>query len=93
MSKEMTVIVLGIWLIAVPYLGVPGSWRTVIVIGTGIIVAGVGFFLRAEAIGRSGARHQHRTFVENLPTGQAGADMAASESMMHDHKERITSLN
>ena len=80
MSKEMWVIVLGIWIVVVPYLGIPGSWRTVILVISGIALAAIGFFLRAETIARGG-RSQHHPFVEN------------SHPTMHEQKEGITSLN
>lgn len=85
MSKEMTVILLGVWIVVVPYLGVPGSWRMIILVLSGIAIAAVGFFLRAEALARGGSRHQHRPFVENT-------DMS-DHSTMHEQKEGITSLN
>jgi len=81
MSKEMWVIVLGIWVIISTQLGVPGSWHTIVLVLSGIALAAIGFFLRAEAIARGGNRSQHRPFIENThPT-------------MHDQKEGITSLN
>lgn len=79
---------LGLWLIVLPYLGIPGSWRTVLLILSGIVIAGTGFFLRSEALARSHKRSAHRPFVENMPAGQAGAQDA-----YHDRPERIDSLN
>jgi hypothetical protein len=83
MSKEMTVIVLGVWIVVVPYLGIPGSWRTVILVLSGIGIAAVGFMLRAEALSRGGSRARHRPFVENF-------DMPPPT--MHEQKEGISSL-
>ena len=67
MSKEMMVIALGIWILVVPYLGIPGSWRTTILIISGIIIALLGFLLRGEAISR-GRKSEHHPFVENSTT-------------------------
>lgn len=64
MSKEMTVIALGVLVAVTPFLGVPGSWKTVILIVSGLCIAGVGFLLRGEALAR-GASHGERHFVEN----------------------------
>lgn len=64
MSKEMTVIVLGVLVVVTPYLGIPGSWKTVILAVVGLLLVGVGFLLRGEALARgsvSGRGH----FVEN----------------------------
>jgi len=70
----------------VPYLGIPGSWRTAILVLSGVVIVVVGFFLRADATMRGGKRIEHRPFVEN-------ADMAAPHLTPNDQKERITSLN
>ena len=89
MSKEMTLIVLGLWIVVVPYLGVPGSWRTAILILSGLAIALVGFLLRAEGLARKGVRSAHHPFVENFPAEPE------SETLLpvHDRKEGITSLN
>lgn len=83
MSKEMGVIALGIWVIIIPYLGVPGGWRTTIIVLTGLGLILLGFFLRAEAITRAG-RRGHSSFVEHIPHS---ADAA------HERKEGISSFN
>ena len=87
MSKEMTVIVLGIWVVVVPYLGIPGAWRTALLVLTGIGIALVGFILRGEALGRpdrpGSAGSQHSTFVENT----------AQPTEAHEQKEGISELN
>ncbi len=64
MSKEMTVIVLGALVVITPYLGLPGSWKTVILVLSGATLAGVGFLLRGEALARS-SMHGRGHFVEN----------------------------
>lgn len=64
MSKEMTVIALGVLVVVTPYLGIPGSWKTVILVIAGAVLAGVGFLLRGEALARSSAPGRGH-FVEN----------------------------
>ncbi len=98
MSKETIVAVLGIWVIVVPYLGFPSSWKTVIFVLSGFAVMIVGFFLRAEALARlSGqgkeASFARRTFVENQPAVQAGSAPSLSDQQGHERKEKINSLN
>lgn len=82
MSKEMTVIVLGVFTIVLTQIGIPSSWRAALLILTGIMLIALGFFLRSEALtrGRGGNRH----FVENTP---------AEHYPEHERKEGITSLN
>lgn len=86
MSKEMTVIALGVWVLLVPYLAVPGPWRTAILIVTGIAIAITGFLLRGEALYRGlseGRKRENHTFVESTMSAPA----------RHDYKEGINSLN
>lgn len=64
MSKEMTVIVLGVLVVITPYLGIPGSWKTVILVLAGLAIAGAGFLLRGEALARGAGRGRGH-FVEN----------------------------
>ncbi len=87
MSKEMTVIALGIWVMVVPYLGVPGGWRTGFLIVTGIGLIVLGLFLRAEVLSRGRGRGTSGSFVEN--------DAPSVQEHQHEHerKEGINSLN
>ena len=87
MSKEMMVIALGLWIIAIRmFLGVPGSWQTFLFIVTGAALAVIGFLLRGEALGRArpgdiNSKKSSYTFVES------------ETPPVHEHKEGITSLN
>lgn len=85
MSKEMTIIALGVWVVIVPYLGFPGPWRTGILVMTGLCVVVVGFLLRAQTISKGTHRDNNHLFVENTTEKQ--------DQDSHDHKERINSLN
>ncbi|MBI2004539.1 hypothetical protein HYS79_00015 [Patescibacteria group bacterium] len=89
MSKEMAVIALGVWLVVVPYLGVPGSWRTVLLLLTGVALVVLGLFLRADSLWVRGRKNEHHSFVENGFT----ATPPHSDSHEHEHKEGIGSLN
>jgi len=90
MSKETTVIALGFWVLVLPYLGIPRTWLTILLILTGLGFVVLGFLLRAEALSR-GPRHHHahNHFVEHMPHG----DQAPGPQENHDRKERINSLN
>ena len=66
MSKEMGVILVGVWLLVLPYLGIPGTWRTTLLIVTGLSAMLLGFLLRGEALSRGVSRTDHRSsFVES----------------------------
>lgn len=40
--NEKTIIIAGVWLVILPYTGFPGSWKTVFIIITGLILLYVG---------------------------------------------------
>ena len=91
MSKEITLILLGIWIAVVPYLGIPSSWKTSIFFISGLLVILLGFLLRTEALartsGQSGGRYASRhTFVENTAS-------SVQNQQDHERKEGINSLN
>lgn len=67
MSKEMWVIVLGLWTIVLPYLGIPGSWKVALFVLTGLAVATFGFLLRGEALSRSGTQTPSRPAAPQTP--------------------------
>jgi hypothetical protein len=67
MSKEMTVIALGILVALVPYLGIPGSWRTVFLLIVGLGTALIGFLLRGEAVSRGSKHTDDHPFIESSP--------------------------
>jgi hypothetical protein len=50
MSKEMSVIALGVWVVVMPYLGIYRSWLTVLMVLTGIALMVIGFLLRGKTI-------------------------------------------
>jgi hypothetical protein len=91
MSKETSLIVLGLVVATAPYLGVPNSWRTILIVLCGLAIALVGFFLRAEALKREGKRSSHHPFVENMPDDFE--DEWSIPDRHHDRTEGLTSLN
>jgi hypothetical protein len=64
MSKELSVILLGFSIIIITQLGIPGTWRTALLVLAGAAIASIGFFLRTEALTRA-RRSRHAHFVEN----------------------------
>ncbi len=44
-TKEKIVICLGVWIIVLPFLGFPESWKSVLFVLTGIVLAYVGALL------------------------------------------------
>ena len=69
MSKETGVIVLGMWVFLVPFLGVPGSWKTVLLVLSGLGIAVIGFLLRTEAV--TNGTHAHDSFTDSAHAAPA----------------------
>jgi len=97
MSKETTILALGVWIMAVPYLGVPSSWKELIFVLSGLAIIIVGFYLRAEALARASGQSMnkasaHRTFVESAPMSHTSLETPPPPHG-YEHKERINSLN
>ena len=81
MSKELGVILLGFSIIIITQLGVPGSWRTALLVVAGVAIASLGFFLRAEALARGrGGRNTH--FIEN--DGAHSSRHGGTDGISHD---------
>jgi len=87
MSKEMSVMLLGVAVVILPYLGVPSAWRTLLLVLVGLTLIIIGFLLRAHGMRGSGKNSLHHSFVEN-DTAKITHDYS-----QHEHKEGITSLN
>ncbi|OGC80284.1 hypothetical protein A2943_00200 [Candidatus Adlerbacteria bacterium RIFCSPLOWO2_01_FULL_51_16] len=85
MSKEAIVIALGGLVVITTQLGIPGSWRTAIIVLSGIALIVIGFILRAEALSGGSRRTPRHHFVEN------GAP--ANPDVSHEQRNRLTPLN
>jgi hypothetical protein len=95
MSKELSVILLGVAVIVVAYSGFPAPWRMLLLLLIGLAIIIIGFLLRApSSAAHAGKSSPYHPFVENLPAGQAGdTTHPAHDHTTHEHKEGITSLN
>lgn len=52
MSKEISVVMLGIFVAVLPFLGFPQSWRVIFFVIAGLGIMLLGFFLRADHLHR-----------------------------------------
>ena len=52
MSKEMLVFIIGFALTVIPFLGIPESWRQMMVVGCGALLVLLGYLLRRAAFFR-----------------------------------------
>lgn len=85
MSRELSIILLGVAVVTIPYLGVPASWRTLLLVLAGLALIVIGFLMRSQGMARVGKSSPYHPFVEN--------DAALANDIQHEHKEGITSLN
>lgn len=67
MTKEKIIISLGVWLIILPFLGFPDSWKTGLIIATGVVVTYLGALVLRSAQSRNAANSveiKTETFTE-----------------------------
>lgn len=71
MRKEKTIFIIGLWLIVLPFLGFPGSWKTVILVLTGIALVYLGYLFYMEAKERlAKIENQTESFIDNIEEPQ-----------------------
>jgi hypothetical protein len=64
MSKEALVILLGAFTALLPFMGLPSSWRTVLMVLCGASLVLIGVLLRSETLSRGDSRGSS-FFVDN----------------------------
>lgn len=78
MSKEVSVITLGALVALSPFLGLPGSWRSVLLVAIGLVLVLIGIILRRDVLSRGESKgtsffvdnrvkSEERTFEESIP--------------------------
>jgi hypothetical protein len=65
MSREMSLIILGLATIIIPYTGFPSAWRTALLVVVGAAVAVIGFLLRGETLSKPSRHNEHHPFQES----------------------------
>lgn len=67
MRKEKTLFIIGLWIIVLPFLGFPGSWKTVMLILTGLALIYLGYLFYMEAKERlAKIENQTESFIDNI---------------------------
>lgn len=71
MRKERTLLIIGIWVIILPYLGFYESWRKILFMITGISIIYLAYLFYAEGKARI-AKDDNRikSFVDNIEKGE-----------------------
>ena len=67
MRKEKTIFIIGLWIIVLPFLGFPGSWKTVMLVLTGVALIYLGYLFYMEAKERlAKIENQAESFIDNI---------------------------
>jgi len=67
MRKERTLLVLGIWVAVLPFLGFPNTWRSVLFVITGIMLVYLAYLFRLEAKARiAKVDTRAKSFIDNI---------------------------
>ncbi len=68
MSREMTLIVLGIFVAVLPQFGIPSDAKTVLLTLVGLGIAAIGFLLRGETLSRGVEGSESRPKMQSSAT-------------------------
>lgn len=68
MRKEKTLLIIGLWVLVLPFLGFPSSWRAILYVITGIslIYLAYLFYLEAKSRLMKINDNQTKTFIDNI---------------------------
>lgn len=94
MTKDVGILVLGLVVVATPFLGLPSSWKTVIFVISGLVIAFLAFLLRGDLPLPGSGRYTEGerktdTFAEN---GSAQEDKVVGDGtkkISGDHPHEI----
>jgi len=71
MRKEKTLLIIGLWVIILPFLGFPNSWRKVLFFITGLAIIYIAYLFYLEVKVRLAKnKDQSKTFVDNIGSGE-----------------------
>lgn len=71
MRKERTLLILGIWVAVLPFLGFPQSWRKILFLITGFLMIYLAYLFYLEAKERISKNNNHlKTFIDNMGNGE-----------------------
>jgi len=67
MRKEKTLFIIGIWIIILPFLGFPDTWRKIFFIITGFMLVYLSYIYYQQAKSRiSKNENRSKTFIDNI---------------------------
>jgi len=67
MRKEKTLLIMGLWVIVLPFLGFPSLWRAILFVITGIFLVYLSYLFYAETKARlPKEENETKVFVDNI---------------------------
>jgi uncharacterized membrane protein len=73
MSKQRAIFFLGIWVAILPFLGFPGSWKRILILISGAVIAYLGYLLNKQMSLAARPTADRSAFVENKERHNDGA--------------------
>jgi hypothetical protein len=71
MRKEKTLFIIGLWVMILPFLGFPNSWRKVLFFITGLAMMYLAYLFYLEVKARLAKHEDHsKTFIDNIGSGE-----------------------
>ncbi|MEI6660138.1 MAG: hypothetical protein WCK91_01805 [bacterium] len=70
MRKERSLLIIGIWVAILPFLGFPSSWRSFMFIITGLALVYLSYMFYQEYRARMPKDADNKTFTDNIGTGE-----------------------
>jgi len=71
MRKEKTLLIIGLWVLLLPFLGFSITWKKVLFSITGLAIVYLGYLFYLEAKNRLSKDTDHsKTFVDNIGSGE-----------------------
>jgi hypothetical protein len=70
MRKEKTLFIIGLWVIILPFLGFPNSWRKALFLITGLAIMYIAYLFYLEYKKRFIKETHHQTFIDNVGLGE-----------------------
>ena len=90
MSKDVAIIFLGLWIAVVPFLGFPGTWKTVIFITSGLGIVILTFLLRRDVISYVSRITSHKKRNTDVYVENGVKDKHQPENLNNTNREKVT---
>ena len=81
-SKQVIIILLGLWIVLLPFLGFPGLWETFFMVGSGFLIVVLSLLM----IARYRLEESRHDFFEDTPADMV-FEMKETIPKTHEHDE------